>query len=44
VLLAKEGTVLKGTIDRLIKGGRYCGREAKVKKLSNDNLKANIPI
>jgi hypothetical protein len=33
VLLAKKGTVLKGTIDRLIKGGRYCGMEEKVKKI-----------
>jgi hypothetical protein len=32
VPLAKEGKVLKGTIDRPIKGGRYCGMEVKVKK------------
>jgi hypothetical protein len=33
VLLAKEETVLEGTIDRLNEIGRYNGMEMKVKKL-----------
>jgi hypothetical protein len=43
VLLAKEGTVLQDTIDRLSEIGRRYGMEISVeKKEGNENLKATI--
>ena len=44
VLMAKEGTVLHGMINKLIKIGRHYGMEMNVEKnKSNENFKTNIP-
>jgi len=44
VLMAKEETVLRGMIDKLIETGRYPGTEMNVEKSkSNENFKTTIP-
>ena len=43
VLIAKEETVLKGMIDKLIETGRYYGMEMSVGKKSNENFKTAVP-
>jgi hypothetical protein len=43
LLLAKDGMVLYGTIEKLTGSGRYYGMEKKVGKNKNsDNQKANV--
>jgi len=44
VLMAKEETVLQGTIYKLIETGRYYGMEMYVEKTkSNENFRTTIP-